>query len=188
VLRYILLKALTKTSVLRALEALGRIAQENDTVVELCIYGGCAMMLAYDRREITRDIDALFYPREKIEPWIRQVADAEGLPAKWLNDDVRQYIAPKEATRKLHLDLPGLRVTVPTAGYLLAMKALAGRRALPGYSGDEADLRYLIKKMEIQSVAEIQNTIDQYFPDDVPPPGAVALLETIIQEAGRDSK
>lgn len=176
------MKGLSKARVLRALERLGQLAHENDTVIELCIYGGCAMMLAYDRRAVTRDVDALFHPRERIDPWVKQVADEQGLPAVWLNDDVRHYIAPRESTRALSLDVPGLRITVPTASYLLAMKALAGRRALPGYAGDEADLRYLIKKMNIRTVEEIQEHIDKHFTNDVPPPGAIALMKTIIQE------
>jgi predicted nucleotidyltransferase len=182
------MKSLSKTNLLQALERLGEIAEENETVIELCIYGGAAMMLAYDRRAITRDVDSLFHPRKQVEAWAAQVAREQGLPSDWLNDDVRQYIAPKESLRSLGLDLPGIRVTVPTASYLLAMKALAGRRALPGYEGDEADLRYLIKKMGIRSVEEIQEHIDQYFPDDVPSPEATALLKAIIRETWRDDR
>lgn len=180
------MKRLTKSGLLRALTRLGEIAVKNETEVELCLYGGAAMMLAYDRRAITRDVDSLFHPVKKVKIWAKQVAEEQELPQRWLNDDVRQYIAPKESLRNVGVEVPGLRIVVPTAGYLLAMKALAGRRALPGYEGDEADLRYLIKKMGIRSVDEIQEHIDKYFPDDVPPPGAVDLMKTIIREVWRN--
>jgi len=37
---------------------------------------------------------------------------------------------------------------------------LINRRALPGYKGDEDDLRFLIRKMEIRKFKEIQDWIE----------------------------
>ncbi|MEO0509069.1 MAG: hypothetical protein AAF065_04300 [Verrucomicrobiota bacterium] len=167
---------------MRALQRLGELAQDQQIEIELSIYGGCAMMLAFDRRAMTRDVDAIFHPAETVRPLIEQVASEMQLPEEWLNDDVRQFLAPAGAMRTLPLDLPGLKVTTPTASYLLAMKALAGRRALPGYEGDEADLRYLIRKMKIQSVDEVQEHIDRYYPDDLPTESARAMIAQIIRE------
>lgn len=140
------------------------------------------MLLAFDRRAITRDVDAIFHPIKETKPLIAQVAKELNLPSEWLNDDVRQFLAPVGAMRELPIDLPGIKVTAPTASYLLAMKALAGRRALPGYEGDEADLRYLIRKMKIQSVEEVQAHIDRYYPDDCPSEASRAMLAQIIKE------
>lgn len=143
------------------------------------------MMLAFERRAVTKDVDAIFHPADEIKPLIQQVAEEQSLPEGWLNDDVRQFLAPKGETRDLPIDLPGIKVTVPTASYLLAMKALASRRALPGYEGDEADLRYLIQKMSIHSVQEVQGHIDRYYPDDVLSDQAEALISRIIEEVSK---
>lgn len=140
------------------------------------------MMLAYDRKRITRDIDAVFYPSEKVQSLIKQVAEEQGLSVDWLNDDVRQFLSTQESKRTLPIELPGLQVTIPTAGYLLAMKALACRRALPGYKGDETDLRFLIRKLGISTFDEIQDWIDKFYPDDVPSAGDRAFLEQLIRE------
>ena len=78
-----------------------------------------------------------------------------------------------------------MQVTAPTAGYLLAMKALACRRALPGYKGDEEDLRFLIIKMKIKRVEDIQKWIDKFYPDDLPSEASRALLLTLIKEVNR---
>ena len=88
----------------------------------------------------------------------------------------------RESIRELPIELPGIQITVPTAGYLLAMKALACRRALPGYKGDEEDLRFLIRKLEISSFHQIQEWIDKYYPDDVPGKQDQAFLEQLIRE------
>jgi hypothetical protein len=140
------------------------------------------MMLAYDRKRITRDIDAVFHPSSKIIPLIQQVAKEQGLPEDWINDDVRQFLGTRESILALPIEVPGIQVTVPSAGYLLAMKALACRRALPGYKGDEEDLRFLIRKLEISSFHQIQEWIDKYYPDDVPGKQDQAFLEQLIRE------
>jgi hypothetical protein len=95
---------------------------------------------------------------------------------------VKQFLGTRESIRELPLDLPGLQITVPTAGYLLAMKALACRRALPGYKGDEEDLRFLISKLGINKFEEIQDWIDKYYLDDVPSPSDRLFLEKLIEE------
>lgn len=179
------MKSLGRAEILRALRRLGELAREKEIELELSIYGGCAMILAFERRAITRDVDAIFHPRDAIAPLIAQVARERGLPKEWLNDDVRQFLAPKEAMRDLPLDLPGIKITSPPASYLLAMKALAGRRALPGYEGDEADLRFLIRKMAITEIDEVQMHIDRYYPDDVPSDSARAMIAQIIKEESR---
>jgi hypothetical protein len=161
---------------------LGELAGEKSLQLNLCIYGGCAMMLAYDRKRITRDIDAVFHPSSKIIPLIQQVAKEQGLAEDWINDDVRQFLATRESKRDLPIDVPGIQVTVPTAGYLLAMKALACRRALPGYKGDEDDLRFLIRKLKINKIEQIQSWIDKYYPDDAPSASDRSFLEQLIKE------
>ncbi len=140
------------------------------------------MMLAYDRKRITRDIDAVFHPSAQILPLVKRVAKEQGLPDDWINDEVRQFLATRESKRDLPIDVPGIQVTVSTAGYLLAMKALACRRALPGYKGDEEDLRFLIRKLKIGKIDEIQSWIDKYYPDDSPSASDRSFLAQLIKE------
>jgi len=65
------------------------------------------------------------------------------------------------------------------------MKALACRKALPGYEGDIADLRFLLRKMAIASVSEVQEHIDRYYPDDVIRAEDEALISELIEEVRR---
>jgi hypothetical protein len=79
-----------------------------------------------------------------------------------------RLLAAHEAKRRLpDLDFgPGLRVLVPTASYLLALKLAANRPPLPGYAGDQADLRFLLPRMGIRSVEEAERHFLQFFPHD----------------------
>ncbi|MCC5850009.1 MAG: hypothetical protein JJU29_18130 [Verrucomicrobia bacterium] len=140
------------------------------------------MMLAYDSRSSTKDVDAVVRPREPALRLAKQVARELNLPQDWLNDQVRTFLAPAEQFREIPIDLPGLHLTAPTAGYLLAMKSLACRNMLPGYEGDIGDLKFLIRKMHIRSVEEIQKHIDRYYADDVMLPPHRETLRLLIEE------
>lgn len=176
------MKTLTKTTILKAFQRLGELAREEGLQLECCLYGGALMMLAYDARAATKDVDVVVRPRESALKLAERVRRELGLPERWLNDDVRMFLAPAEQIRELPMEFPGLHVTAPTSGYLLAMKALACRNTLPGYEGDLTDLRFLIRKMEIHSTEEIQGFIDRYYPDDVLPPEHREILNILIQE------
>ena len=172
----------TRDLLVRALRRLGELALEEGEKLEVCLYGGAVMMLAYDVRDMTKDVDAILHPSELGFKLARQVAGELGLPEAWINDDVSQFLAPSGPTRPLPWDGPGIALTAPTAGYLLAMKALACRQALPGYQGDLDDLRFLITKMEISSVSEIQDHIDRYYPEDVITREHATMLQSLIGE------
>ncbi len=161
---------------------MGQLAIEAGLDLEICLYGGALMMLAYDARVITKDVDAIVRPTQEAMEIARRVGNELGLPDNWLNDDVKVFLAPSGQTRRLPMDFPGLMLTAPTANYLLAMKALACRSALPGYQGDLDDLRFLIRKLAVRSVDDIQRIIDSYYPDDTISPAHVVLLQALIDE------
>ena len=178
------MKNLDRSSLILALEELGKHALEESVELEVCIYGGSAMLLAYDSRNATKDIDAICKPREIAKSLASKVARKLDLHEDWLNDRVIQFLgpAPLKGRRELDLEIPGLKIFVATANYLLAMKALACRDPLPGYLGDHEDIVFLIRKIGIQSVEEIQERVDQHFPDEVITPRNKETLETLIKE------
>jgi len=77
---------------------------------DLFVVGGAAMALAYNLRRITADVDAIFEPKEAVYRAARRVAEVHPeLPDDWLN-------------------APGIRVSIASPGYLLALKVLAARQ------------------------------------------------------------
>jgi len=175
-----------KNDILQALQRLGELARLNDTRLEISIYGGCAFLLAYNSREATKDVDALLVPRELGNRLVLQVSVEFGLPEDWLNSNVAQFISPKiESKRRLAEieERTGLIIHVPTAEYLLAMKALACRRPIGSYRGDIDDLAFLIRKLNIRSLDEIQNAVERFYPDDIIRLQDRPLLESLIKNA-----
>lgn len=130
-------------------------------------------------------MDATLNPRKEGNQLAAIVTKRLKLHEDWLNEDVRKFLGPdpREGRREPDLGIPGLKIFVVTANYLLAMKAIACRRPLPGYRGDQEDLVFLIRKLEIKFVDEIQKRLDRFFPDEVITGENRQVLESPIEEA-----
>lgn len=167
-----------------ALAALGAQALDEGIELEICVYGGAAFVLAYGSRAATKDIDAVLNPEREGRRLVLSVARELDLDEDWLNADVQQFLGPnpQQGRRSYDLGVQGLRVFVATASQLLAMKALACRRPLPGYEGDYADLRFLIEKLQIRTVAEIQEHVDRHYQGEAFSAERSGVLEGLIQE------
>ncbi len=182
---------LTKDIILQALSRLGELAQAKGLELHVCIYGGAAMILAYDSRMVSKDVDVIIHPSEEGLALAREVGKELGIHSEWLNNEVRFFVSEtKDKSSRRPLDLPietkGLKVEVPTANYLLAMKARACREPIPGVSADAADLRFLIHKMEINSIHQVESLLGKYFPEDPLRPAARSLIERIIGEVNHE--
>ena len=152
--------------------------------LELSLYGGAVFTLVYGSRDSTKDIDALIRPADLGRRLARQVAREQGLPEDWINADVAQFLSEQEAKRPLPAETfgPGISVTVPTAAYLLALKLRACRPALPGYPGDEPDIRFLLGKLKPASRAEVEALFGRFFPHDVLSGQAGDIIDTVLAE------
>jgi hypothetical protein len=173
---------LSRARITQALRRLGELAREQGTTLEVSLYGGAVFTLIYESREATKDVHAVVRQSEMAGILAARVARELVLPDDWLNDHVKQFLAEKEAKRELpQSDFgEGLRISVPTAAYLLAMKLRACRPPLPGYSGDYGDIRFLIGKMQIRSVEAAEAIHDRFFPHDVLSDTAKEVIKSAI--------
>lgn len=173
---------LSRNRITQALRRLGELAHEKKMTLEVSLYGGEVFTLVHGSRAATKDVDAVVRPGAAARALAGQVAKELGLPEDWLNDDVKQFLAEKEAKRQLTtVDFgPGLRVSVPTAAYLLAMKLRACRPPLPGYAGDYGDIRFLVKKLGLSSVREAEAIHDKFFPHDEISDTAREVVQSVV--------
>jgi len=164
---------------------LGELAQAEGVTLEVSLYGGAVFTLIYGSRDSTKDVDALVHPSGVAKKLAVEVAKELELPEDWLNDQVRLFLAEKEAKRRLVGDEfgPGLRVSVPTAAYLLALKLRACRPPLPGYAGDYDDIRFLLRKMELRSLPEVAAVFERFFPHDGFSDSQREVIEQLLREA-----
>jgi hypothetical protein len=119
---------LSKDDILRALSALAA-ALPNGPQVELWVVGGAAVVLLFDARDSTRDIDAFALDPEanrSLRATAETIAEQLELPPDWLNDGAKGYVRGLEPGTVL-LETSTLLVRSVSIAQLLAMKLSAWR-------------------------------------------------------------
>ncbi|PYJ86331.1 MAG: hypothetical protein DME22_05720 [Verrucomicrobia bacterium] len=175
---------LTREQIVAALTALNRALAERGVMGEICLFGGAVMVLAFNARLATKDVDAVFQPAGVIRELTQQVAAAAGLPVNWLNDGVKGYLSVRhEVTGGSLPQFDHLRLTMPTAEYLLAMKCLASRiGAGAGEADDTADIIFLIRHLGLRSPQAVMDIVCAYYPPPRIPVKAQFLVESLFEE------
>lgn len=177
-------EALTKARLTRALRRLSALATAEGIVLELALYGGAVFTLVYGSRESTKDVDAIITPAEAGARLVKVVSAEQSLSEDWLNGEVRQFLSHCGERRPYPAQdfAPGLRITIPTAAYLLALKLNACRQPLPGHPGDEADILFLLARIKPVSVAAVEAIHDRFFPGEGVPADALELIENYLED------
>src|SRR5271166_4943955 len=148
--------ALTKETILQALSILNDKLREEGVIGEICLFGGTAMVLAFNARLSTHDVDAVFEPPEIIRRRAQEIADEINLPSDWLNDGVKGFVsASPEYTTEGLPEMSHLRIVRPTAEYLLAMKCMASRFASYASQGDRNDIILLIEHLKLRAAESV---------------------------------
>lgn len=157
---------LSKSVILSALANLDKKLSVEGIIGELCIFGGAAMILAFDARESTRDVDAIFVPKQKFATLAAETGTEMGLPEGWLNDGVKGFLSPQgNFTDEQMPQFAHLRVLRPTASYLLAMKCLAARVGGYDTSADAADVLALCRHLQLTEANAILEIVGHFYPD-----------------------
>jgi hypothetical protein len=153
-----------RAGILAALTALAAELDQRGVSAEMYVVGGAAIALAFDERRSTRDIDAVFEPKAVVYEAAEAVAARRGLPAGWLNDAVKGFLAGDDPTAAPVLDLPGLRCLAASPQKLIALKVLAHR-----VGEDEDDLRLLARELGIERADQVLAVAERTFGDRLDP-------------------
>ena len=172
---------LTREQILAALAALNERMRVRDLHGELGLVGGAAMVLAFQARASTKDVDAIFSPTAEIRAAVAEVARELDISPDWLNDGVKGFVSPRADF--VEADLPRfshLRITFPTPEYLLAMKVLASRAVGEGERGDGEDIATLCRWLAISDAERVMDIVLRYYPASQISPRAVFLVREIL--------
>lgn len=176
--------ALTREAILRALAALGEELGRQGITGELCLFDGTVMVLAFNARLSTKDVDALFQPAQSIRDLARRIGEEQQLPADWLNDGVKGFISARHETTAGNLpQFPHLRLTMPVPEYLLAMKCMAARLGgTTGEASDVPDIVFLVRHLRLGTARDVLDLVGQYYPDSRVPVKTRYLVEGLFEE------
>lgn len=178
--------ALTAEKMELAFSMLGARAIDAGRIVDMAVYGGSALALAYDLRRTTKDVDAVYESDKDFVPRaVAAIAIELDLPEDWLNDAVKGYVSQNEPGNLIKFaSYPsesevGLRVFVPAPEYFFAMKCIDIR--LGAGSNDVEDVKKLALVCNIKSAAEALKIVESFYPGKRIPPKTSLALEEIFQ-------
>ena len=170
--------ALTQEDIRRLFELLNEELRKSGTRGELYLVGGAVMCLAYNARQSTADVDALFQPAAQVRKAAERAAARAHMPADWLNDGVKGFLS-ENADFASFLELDHLRVMVAEPRYLLSMKCLAMRIGAEFH--DEEDVRFLLRLLDVRSYDQALAIITKYYPLERFPPKTLYALEELLR-------
>lgn len=132
---------LNKKELLDALTRLGQLAHENHEEIQLLLLGGGVMVLAFDERLATRDLDVVVLSpaAARVRSMAATVAAERGWPEDWLNEAAKGFVVGSSHSAII-FTAPGMEVSRPAIEQLLAMKLCAWRDDV-----DIADAKRLLR-------------------------------------------
>jgi hypothetical protein len=172
---------LTKSDIVAALARLNELLGSRGVTGEICLFGGTVMVLVFNARISTRDVDAIFQPASLIRELAIAIAEERGLPGAWLNDGVKGF--QSEAADTTTAGLPQfahLRIFRPTAAYLLAMKCLAARSGEGTLDVDRQDIQTLVQHLELRTADEVLDVVEKFYPIERIPPKTQFMVHEVI--------
>jgi hypothetical protein len=182
---------LTTKAIEAGLRDIGRKARAEGEIIEIAIYGGSAIVLGFRFRRATDDVDVVVSGNPRtLRRYVREIARERGWDENWMNDAVKGFVSAHAAggLRPFRSypdeDNPGLRVMVPTAEYLLAMKCMAMRIDAADQSHDLADIRSLMKETGCTDAARILEIVERFYPPDLITPRIAFGIEQIAADYG----
>nr|WP_316653809.1 hypothetical protein [uncultured Gellertiella sp.] len=176
-----------RTALLEAFDRLGSAAVDHGAMIDILVYGGSALMAASNFRFATADVDIAPLGDQKpawFDEVVAGIADDLGFREKenWLNDAIDVHLSRLASLDRDHWcygtfprggEVCGLRVYVPTADYMLALK-LKAMRVLDPLKGPQ-------EKEDIQNLLRVNRVVDI--------DGAMAILARYFpRSAGHDDK
>jgi hypothetical protein len=185
---------LTREHILQGLRAIDDEARKRGVLIDLAVYGGAAMALAFDLRQATKDVDAVVRGApDLVRDVVRRIAQDRDWPEDWLNDGVKGFLSSQEqlaALDEFHSDdTCGLRVYVPTPEYLFAMKCMAMRVSSIEATADAEDIVALAKIIGLESAEQAFDLVEGFYPKKLIPPkvrfGLEELMERVVSERGQ---
>lgn len=151
---------ITKEKFLEIMELLNEKLSENKMELSLNIYGGTVMMVCFDVRPATKDIDALFNTTPQLDNILQDIAEIYELNNDWINQDIKEplkYLKKEELTELYKFN--NLKILAPSAEQMLAMKLLSSRTE--PYK-DFEDAEYLIEYLKIDDLEKIIKIFDKF--------------------------
>jgi hypothetical protein len=176
---------LNQTDIVRALEDLSNRLGKKGVRGEICLFGGTAMILAFQARQSTRDIDAVFAPTSVIRDLVAEIGREQGYADGWFNDGVKGFLSSQHDVTAANLpQFEHLQVVMPVPEYLFAMKCMAARVGMGDQDG--ADCSFLAKHLGLNTAKDAFWLVEKYYPVGQIQPRTQYFIESMFEKLSGD--
>lgn len=135
------------------------------------------MVLAFEARFSTEDVDASYVPPEDVARVADEVGLRRGLREGWLNDAAKIFVpAFREPDWRPVVRVGGVEVVAADAKSMLAMKLRAGRG-----KRDLGDVVFLLRRCRLSTSDGVLALYAQYLPEDPLTARGRAILDAAIE-------
>lgn len=177
------MKPLNQTDILKALEDLSTRLGKRGVRGEVCLFGGTAMILAFQARQSTKGIDAVFAPTSVIRELVAEIGQEHGYANGWFNDGVKGFLSAQHDVTAANLpQFEHLQVVMPVPEYLFAMKCMAARVGIG--ENDEEDCRFLANHLNMTTAAQAFGLVERYYPAGQIQPRTQYFVESLFEARG----
>jgi hypothetical protein len=172
--------------ILRSLQALDAALVDHPLLVanpglkvNLRVLGGTAMVLRYNSRLGTTDIDAVIWPERGVLEAADGIASREGLGLGWLNDAAKRFLPERAEFVAYNCPVPLQRLAISLADdeTLLAMKC----HALRG-DKDSEDIVVLAKALGMRTAEQLRAHTHHMYGRDIIDIDSMAILEGVVHD------
>lgn len=164
------------------LELLGELNKRlilEDKIVDMYVYGGACLSLAYNMRESTADIDAIFGEKDTVNRLVKNIAKDYDIEDNWLNDSVKGFVSPGFEYTSFNQKFSNITIHYPTKEVLLAMKLVSSRIE---DSEDIEDIKKLSKDLNLTNEREFWEIIEKYYPVNLVLPKTNYVILEVVEE------
>ena len=181
---------IVRERLLKALDLLNGKLQEAGAHMTLWMIGGGTMMLHFDTRESSGDLDVI--PRKGdframlrfAEEVAQEMAKAgEPIPADWINGDFTPQlqtlrVSPRDFERDPRYHWTNMEIYFAKAELMLALKCFSMRAE--GF--DRQDIRDLMNKVPVRDLDHLYDIIEHYGDIDMLQDGDDVVLESMFKQ------
>lgn len=168
-----------KEQIHKAFMRLGELLRDRRVTGEIDVFGGAAMVLGFDFRRATQDVDSLVTQGHgQVMQAAQEVERELHLPPNWLNEQATVYLSTNRDFSMFRMYPSegqfGLRVLLARPEYVLAMKLIAFRL----YGTDVEDIKYLAHHLHRTSAEDLLSLLKHYYPNEqITPEREVQIIE-----------
>jgi hypothetical protein len=173
---------LSKEQILKYLRQLSDELGALDMRGEILLTGGAAMCLVHEARDMTKDIDALYEPKETINRLAAKIAERENLPPDWLNDSVKGFVGANAPIEDF-ISFENLKIQAVSAEYLFAMKLMSARYG----EKDNDDILFLMRKLGVSTSERATEILLSFFSPKQILPKTQYMIEEIVEQIREQS-